>query len=346
MILAVEIGGTKLQSALVDPAGSIVESVRTVIDRANGARGILAQLQNHLAQLGSSGHARYERIGVGFGGPVSAAGVIYKSHQVAGWDGFDLATWFEKQTGRRAIVANDCDAAALGEARWGAGRAAHSMFYVTVGTGVGGGWVVAGQRQGAERPAIAEIGHLRPGLTCTDSHATVESMASGAGIAQRYHMLARQWFPAVAEANSTNANRPMLETGAIEPGIKPVGSAGAWASAERFYLEHATAGDFDTRSIALAAEAGDLLAQHVFAQATTTLGWAIAQVSTITAAERIVIGGGVAKQSETLFWRPVRLAFEQFAFGPLRQDTQIIPAELGDDVVLVGAAAVAALEAR
>lgn len=337
MILAVEIGGTKLQSALVDEQGQVSRPQRDIIDRAAGAAGILDRLQGQLAALADQ---PWRCIGVGFGGPVSADGVIYRSHQVAGWDRFDLAGWFERQTGRRAVVANDCDAAAMGEALWGAGRGVGSMFYVTVGTGVGGGWVVGDRRQGADRPAVAEIGHLRPGLDCTDSHATVESLASGGGMAERYKRIARAWFGGADDREQDG------ESPGIPLPAKPVGaSPTAWSAAEQFYREHGLRADFDTRAIADAASRGDLLARLVFDQATRTLGWAIAQVATITAAERFVIGGGVAKQSDELFWEPVRAAFREYAFGPLRETTQLVPSALGDDVVLVGAAAVAEREA-
>ncbi len=72
--------------------------------------------------------------------------------------------------------------AALAEARFGAGRDKRSVFYVTVGTGVGGGLVLGGTLYGSDRPAIAEIGHLRPGLDATEPSQTVESLASGPGI--------------------------------------------------------------------------------------------------------------------------------------------------------------------
>lgn len=331
MILAVEIGGTKLQTALVDSQGRIAMVMRSVIDRAAGASGILAQIQTHLVELGTES---FDRVGVGFGGPVSETGVIYKSHQIAGWDGFNIAQWFTQQTGKPTTVANDCDAAAMGEALWGAGRGVRSMFYVTVGTGVGGGWVVDGVRQGAFRPAIAEIGHLRPGLDCDDFHATVESIASGGGIETRYLLTGRAWFDA-SQAPHDESPIPII------PKPQAISEAD-WIESQRRFRELTEHGKVEGRHIAQAANEGDPLAQAVFRHATQVLGWAMAQVATLTAAQRIVVGGGVAKQNDELFWNPIRAAFKKYAFGPLRDETEIVASELGDDVVLVGAAAVAA----
>ncbi|MEZ6109266.1 MAG: hypothetical protein R3B96_25090 [Pirellulaceae bacterium] len=75
----------------------------------------------------------------------------------------------------------------------------------------------------------------------------------------------------------------------------------------------------------------------VFDQAARTLGWAIAQVATITAAERFVIGGGVARAIGRAVLGPVHFAaFREYAFGPLRETTQLVPSSMGDDVLLVG----------
>ena len=82
-----------------------------------------------------------------------------------------------------AKVENDCDAAALAEARYGAGRGANPVFYVTVGTGIGGGLVVDGRIYRGSGHGAAEIGHLRPGLDCDDAEAIVEANAAGWGIA-------------------------------------------------------------------------------------------------------------------------------------------------------------------
>ena len=183
MFLGIEIGGTKLQLAVGDgTSAKLVASERATVDAHRGALGILEQIE----RLGQVLTQKYpiERIGIGFGGPIdAAAGCVRKSHQVAGWEAFPLAAWCREMFHVPVVLGNDCDSAALAEATFGAGKGSKSLFYVTVGTGIGGGFVVNGQLFGQDRPAIAEIGHLRPGLNADRPEATLESLAAGPGIA-------------------------------------------------------------------------------------------------------------------------------------------------------------------
>ena len=142
MFLGVEIGGTKLQLAVGRGDGSeFAASAAEHVDLAAGGEGIRQQIR----QVGRSLIAEHEveRIGIGFGGPVfGSRGIVQKSHQVAGWDDFPLVTWCESELGRPARLGNDCDCAVLAEACFGAGRGKRTLFYVTVGTGIGGGFVI------------------------------------------------------------------------------------------------------------------------------------------------------------------------------------------------------------
>ena len=101
----------------------------------------------------------FRAVGFGFGGPINGpAGIVTTSHQVAGWDNFPLAEWCTKTFGVPTYLGNDCDMAALAEARFGADAAKRSVFYVTVGTGVGGGLVLDGQLFGSHRPPRSGAG--------------------------------------------------------------------------------------------------------------------------------------------------------------------------------------------
>src|SRR6187551_1763430 len=183
MFLGIEIGGTKLQLGVGKGDGAeFAAFARHDIDIARGAPGILEQIEKSAIALGQK--HQLTRIGIGFGGPVDAArGKVTKSHQVEGWDNFPLANWCEETLGIPTVLGNDCDVASLAEARFGAGKGAGSVFYITVGTGVGGGLVIGGKLHGAGRPAVAEIGHLRPGLNADRPEMTVESLAAGPAIA-------------------------------------------------------------------------------------------------------------------------------------------------------------------
>ena len=184
MILGVEIGGTKLQVVLGDAAGKIGERWRQHVDPAKGAAGIRQQIGKAVAELTQG--RRILRAGVGFGGPVDwKTGRICVSHHVEGWSEFDMAGWLSKVAGAPVVVENDGNVAALGEASRGAGVGSNPVFYVTLGSGVGGGLVVDGRVYHGAKPGEAEIGHVR-----LDRNGTiVEGRCSGWAVDRRIREL-------------------------------------------------------------------------------------------------------------------------------------------------------------
>jgi glucokinase len=179
MFLGIEIGGTKLQLGVGPGDGTfVVQPEPIAIDRAAGAEGIRREIVKRASLL--IREHRVERIGFGFGGPIDAErGRTITSHQIAGWNDFPIVQWCLEALRLPCVLGNDADLAALAEARFGAGRGCDPVFYVTVGTGIGGGFVRGGKLYHGYGPAAAEIGHLRPGLSAIDPHETVESIASG-----------------------------------------------------------------------------------------------------------------------------------------------------------------------
>ncbi len=160
MNLGIEIGGSKLQLVLGDGKGNISERRRLTVEPGEGAAGIRRQIEVGLREL-LRGH-RIERAGVGFGGPVDwKTGRICRSHQIEGWSEFDLSGWLRQLAGAPVAVDNDGNVAALGEALCGAGVGLNPVFYVTLGSGVGGGLVVDGRIYHGAKPGEAEIGHIR-----------------------------------------------------------------------------------------------------------------------------------------------------------------------------------------
>jgi glucokinase len=158
--LGIEIGGTKLQLVLGNEAGKILERRRLTVEAAGGAAGIRTQIERNLPELMSL--ASVAAIGVGFGGPVAwRIGKICRSHQVEGWSEFDLRGWLEDFAGVPVFVDNDANVATLGEAKHGAGVGFDPVFYVTLGSGVGGGLVNGGRIYHGTAPGEAEIGHVR-----------------------------------------------------------------------------------------------------------------------------------------------------------------------------------------
>jgi glucokinase len=309
MLLGIEIGGTKLQLGVGDGTGPPFAGFRRLdVDAARGAQTIREQI----AQTGRELFAEFpiQAIGFGFGGPINAAaGIVTKSHQVEGWDNFPLAQWCTDQFGVPTFLGNDCDMAALAEARFGAGRGKRSVFYVTVGTGVGGGLVLDGKLYGSDRPAVAEIGHLRPGIARA-ARRTVESLASGPGIeASIRERLA-------AHPNTSDAAR-LLERCQNNPRRLPA------------------------RTVAEEAATGNRLAHAAMDRACGALGWAIAQVITLLAVEAVIVGGGVSLAGEAVFFEPLRRYVDDFVFPPLRNSYEILAPRLGEEVVVHGAVAMA-----
>jgi glucokinase len=172
--LGIEIGGSKLQLVLAGEGAKISERVKLPVDAAEGAEGIRRQIEEALQKLAGSG--RCAAVGVGFGGPVDwKQGKISRSHQIEGWSEFDLRGWLEGLAGAPVFVDNDANVAALGEATHGAGMGLGPVFYVTLGSGVGGGLVVNGAIYHGATPGESEIGHVR-----LDRDGTiVESRCSG-----------------------------------------------------------------------------------------------------------------------------------------------------------------------
>src|SRR5262245_10449075 len=174
LYIGIEIGGTKLQLVTGTAEGKILERRRSNVDRTRGATGIQQQIELALPEL--TRNNKPAAVGVGFGGPVDwKTGKVCQSHHIEGWSNFDLRSWLEQLTHADVFVDNDANVAALGEARFGAGVGSNPVFYVTLGSGVGGGLVVDGRIYHGALPGESEIGHIR----LDRSGATVESRCSG-----------------------------------------------------------------------------------------------------------------------------------------------------------------------
>ncbi len=174
LFLGIEIGGTKLQLSVAGSSGSIEKHLRYTIDPAGGAENIQNQVAGGLKELGSS--KDIAAIGVGFGGPVDwKTGSIRVSHQVSGWENFNLSEWLGELTKKPVVIENDANVAALAEAVYGCGKGYERVFYVTIGSGIGGGMIVHGDIYHGCTPGEAEVGHLR----MNKKGVTLESVCSG-----------------------------------------------------------------------------------------------------------------------------------------------------------------------
>jgi glucokinase len=172
--LGIEIGGTKLQLVIGDATATILRRVRQPIDAAKGATGIREQIKEGITKLTTGRPVK--AIGVGFGGPVKwNTGEIQLSHQVEGWGNFNLKTWLEDLTRIPVLVDNDANTAALAEAKRGCGKGYQTVFYMTIGSGIGGGMIVDGRIYHGRPPGEVEIGHLR----MNRDGITLENLCSG-----------------------------------------------------------------------------------------------------------------------------------------------------------------------
>ncbi|WP_373516186.1 ROK family protein [Pricia sp.] len=172
--LGIEIGGTKIQLLVVDTRYTVLERVMFFVGDTKEASLIQKALRNNLSNLLLKHDIM--AIGVGFGGPIDyRTGTIYRSFHVQGWNGFNLKDWLTTLTDIPVFVDNDGNIAALGEAVLGAGMGSKRVFYITLGSGAGGGFIVDGEIYHGKEPGEFEVGHLR----LSKSGSTMESSVSG-----------------------------------------------------------------------------------------------------------------------------------------------------------------------
>jgi len=189
-ILALDFGGTKLSAAVTESA------VFTTVDspprwHAHGRRRSPpdASAETDISMMIALGEelldgAAPAAVGISFGGPVDfPAGMVRLSHHVPGWEAVPLQQQIEVAFGAPARVDNDANVAALGEWRFGAGRGVADLLYVTVSTGVGGGWILGGRPFRGHAGMAGEIGHTvvdPQGPVCLcGKRGCVERLASG-----------------------------------------------------------------------------------------------------------------------------------------------------------------------
>lgn len=314
MFLGIEIGGTKLQLALGQGDGKLAALWRGSVDVAAGADGIRPQILAAVPEL--LRRAGVERsdvrgIGIGFGGPVDDANAtVIKSHQIVGWDNFPLARWITDMLGWPAVLGNDADVAGLGEALFGAGKGLSPVFYITIGSGIGGGLIVDGRIYRGVGRGAAEIGHLKIASDApyVPRFGVLEEFASGWAIQQQ----ARQ-----RAAQPENRGSILLDLVKHKP--------------ERITAEH----------VAEAARRGDVLATAILDDAWNALALAISHVLALLCPRRIIIGGGVSLMGEDLLFKPLRAKVAKLAFKPFADCYDIVPAALGEEVVVHGALALA-----
>jgi glucokinase len=301
-VLALDIGGTKLASAVVTADGSAHGLVVEPTRREDGWRVVVRRLFDmgrravDLADVG-----RIRAVGIACGGPLEApTGLLLCPPHLPGWIDVPIGPLAADAFGVPFALENDATAAAIAEYRYGAGRGTTTMLYLTVSTGIGGGAIVNGSPHRGAAGNGGEFGHVtvhRGGRLCScGRRGCVEAYASGPSIALR----AREAL--AGGASSTMAALPTL-----------------------------TAAD-----VSAAAAAGDPLAVAIWAETVDLLGAAVTDLVNVFEPDLVVLGGGVTRSAAMLL-DPVRDLVAREALTPAARAVPIMRAALGGLVCVVGA---------
>lgn len=313
LFIGIDLGGTKISTALVDISGRIIARDYRETLAARGQKVVLERMVDATRRVmdeASITPAQVTAVGVGSPGPIdSRAGVVTAPPNLPGWKDVPLKQLIEDMLGVTTFLENDANAAALAEYRFGAGRGVQNMIYVTVSTGIGGGLILNGQLYSGTIGTAGEVGHttvLPQGPYCgCGNRGCLEALASGTAIAREGRELVRRGVPTlIAELAEGNPER------------------------------------VTAKLVAEAADKGDLEAQGILTEAMAYLGVGMANLVNLFNPELIVIGGGLTHLGEKLFG-PVRRAIERRAFPAAARVVRVVPAQLGDDVGVLGAAAAA-----
>ncbi|MEU1040962.1 ROK family protein [Streptomyces sp. NPDC005551] len=302
---ALDIGGTKIAGALVDPQGRLLARAQRPTPAGESAETLMGAVTTVLDEL--AGHPAWRALtclGMASAGPVDTAAGTVSPVNIPGWRGFPLVDRVRSHPCVPAritpVLIGDAVAMTAAEHWLGAARGVDNALCMVISTGVGGGLVLDGRLHAGRSGNAGHIGHISvdlngPKCPC-GGRGCVERLASGTAIAA--HALAAGWTP-------------------------PAGAAPTAAA------------------VAAAAREGDALAQAAYERAAQALAAGIAATAALVELDLVVIGGGVAQAGDTLF-APLRRWMSEYAVLDFARDVPIVPAELALDAGLIGAAAVAA----
>ncbi|MFB8789574.1 MAG: ROK family protein [Potamolinea sp.] len=309
LILVLDFGGTKHTAAVISPHERQWEAHKRAFSPPNSNAETDIQIMISLAKQLLAGR-QPSAIGVSFGGPVDfTTGIVRLSHHVPGWENIQLRQLLETEFNAPTSVDNDANVAALGEHRFGAGQGFDNLLYITVSTGVGGGWILNGKPWRGFSGMAGEIGHTvadanGPMCLC-GKRGCVERLASGPYIAQQ----AKEWLE--VQPDQGQILRTLINNN----------------------LESLSA-----QLISQAASQGDKLAEKALEKAAWALGIGIGNAANLINPERFILGGGVTKSGEK-FWEVVRKVARETALPEV--EFEIVPAAFADDAPLWGAVALA-----
>lgn len=188
LTLGVDLGGTKVETALVDSQGNIVSSHRHPTHPEKGADRIIEDISICVDHCLSKGGEDAQALGIGIAAQVDESGVVLSSPNL-GWKDFPLRKKLEERLKLPVVVINDVRAAAMGEWRFGAGKGIDDLVVVFVGTGIGGGVISGGHLLHGCSHTAGELGHttlIVDGRKChCPNRGCLEAYAGGWAIAER-----------------------------------------------------------------------------------------------------------------------------------------------------------------
>lgn len=297
-ILSIDFGGTRIRAAHFSQELALLHREET-LSLVNQSAEQVIQRMSDLARQVMDG-VQPTVIGLSAPGPLDAdAGIIFHAKTLPGWENIPLPQILSRAFGDvPAFMHNDANLAALAETHQGAGRGKNPVIYLTLSTGIGGGAVINGELFTGWRGLAIEPGHVQ--ILHPDGKVyRLEELASGTGIGN----LARR---RLAETDTPSCLRTMAVV--------------------------------DGKSVGEAAVKGDTLAMSIIHEAGYWLGIGLVNVLHLFNPEVIIVGGSVAQLGELIFAPARKIIQERILDSRFYTPDMIHPAQLGEDVCLVGAA--------
>ncbi|MBG9794746.1 glucokinase [Paenibacillus dendritiformis] len=304
--VGVDLGGTAIKVGICDTEGRLLQTFEGPTEVAKGPDTVIDNIENYIRRIVEESPYDWSQvagIGAGVAGFTNVKeGVILLAPNV-GFKDVPIRAILEERLGKPVKIDNDANVAALGEAWSGAGKGVDNCVCYTLGTGVGGGIIINGKIVQGFSGMAGELGHIAviPDL---------EAIQCGCG------------KMGCLETVSSATGIIRMAKDAVERGDRTSLSL----------LEEIAAKDvFD------AAKAGDEVAVRIISRAAFYLGKSMAAVAVTLNPERFIIGGGLSKAGEFLF-EQIRETFMKLTPEPVTRGVSIVPAELGNDAGMIGAA--------
>jgi len=309
--IGIDLGGTNIKAALVNTEiGEITATRSTPTQGREGYEAVIARMDLLVEEIIRTNHLDKNQVGgIGIGIPgvidIDKGKTIFLTNLPGNWREIPVRDLLSNLTKLPVALINDARAMTLGEWKFGAGRGVDTACY-TIGTGIGGGLVINGRLHLGVDGQAGELGHMTidvngPRCGC-GNRGCIEAFASGPAIAA-------MGMKAVVQGQNTNiAELAKGDLNSITPEL-----------------------------ICDAARMGDAVAKEIYEFAGTMIGAGIANIVIAVNPRRVVIGGGVAAAGDLLL-DPMRRALRERLFLTDAEQVEVVPAQLGNNAGLIGAA--------